>query len=196
LTSGDRYFSVSEVQAFGRLDDGYADGMLGPEESTVVPFEICLATMNRLRFLVDVLGRAQDPIQIQALIDGRSQLILKGDTAQWHHLDYAAPGRHDFRNEPTIINGIAWYPKWPDRRNTQNQDCNCYSDVLSGVSPAIPSRAAKVTLRTIRSRGETTILQQPSAANGYTLIIEFNDNPQGGSDDYVVAVDFARPPSY
>ena len=37
---------------------------------------------------------AAKSITIQALIDGKSQLHLKGNSAQWFHRDFAAPGRH------------------------------------------------------------------------------------------------------
>ena len=33
-------------------------------------------------------------LEISALIDGRDQLIIQGDTLQWHHFDFAAVGRH------------------------------------------------------------------------------------------------------
>ncbi|MBI4641246.1 MAG: hypothetical protein HY731_11160 [Candidatus Tectomicrobia bacterium] len=49
-------------------------------------------------------------LRVQAHIDGRSRLILRANTAQWHHLDFAAPGRHGFVNLPTIINGVQWFP--------------------------------------------------------------------------------------
>lgn len=47
-------------------------------------------------------------IRVQAWVDGRSQLVLQGDTARWHHFDYAAPGRLGFANAPTTIDGVDW----------------------------------------------------------------------------------------
>ena len=38
------------------LRDGYSDGELGPEESIIVPFTICLKEFSSFRFFVDVLG--------------------------------------------------------------------------------------------------------------------------------------------
>ena len=32
-------------------------------------------------------------LEVQALIDGIDQLIIQGNTLQWHHLDFAAVGR-------------------------------------------------------------------------------------------------------
>jgi hypothetical protein len=38
-------------------------------------------------------------VEIEALIDGRDQLIIQGNTLQWHHLRSAAVGRR-------------WPPRW------------------------------------------------------------------------------------
>jgi len=129
-------------------------------------------------------------IRVEALIDGRSQLILRANTAQWHHFDFAAPGRHLFVNVPTVINGVDWFPDWPDIPNKENRDCNCFSDVFNGVVPPLPQTNTQITFRTIQSRHITHIVQLPTASNNYTLIIEFDDNPVGGDDNYIVEIDF------
>jgi hypothetical protein len=130
-----------------------------------------------------------ETIRIEAHIDGRSQLILRGSTAQWHHFDYAAPGRELGVNEPTRISGVDWFPVWPDLPTAENLFCDCFSDVFSGVGPSVPATDATVELRIVQSRHVTTLVQQPSAQNDYTLIIEFDDNPPGGPDWYIVEVD-------
>ena len=127
-------------------------------------------------------------IRIQAHIDGRSQLILRRNKAQWHHFDFAAPGRHEFRNEPTVINGIPWFPVWPDVPDAENRFCDCLSDVFKPLKPKLSKTGVNVDLDLVRSRGRTEILQYPSKENRYTLIIEFDDNAFGGSDDYLVEV--------
>jgi hypothetical protein len=130
------------------------------------------------------------PIRISAWIDGRSQLILKGNTAQWHHLEANAPGREGGVTEPTIINGVDWFPVWPgDPGDPLNHSCNCFSDVFDGVNPPLPSQDMTVVLREIQVRQEVSVIQQPSAANDYTLIIEFNDNQPGGAAWYTVEFD-------
>ncbi len=126
------------------------------------------------------------PIRISALIDGRSQLILRGNRAQWHHLDFAAPGRLWFANEPTVINGQRWFPVWPDTPDPENRDCNCFSDWFTGVFPPVSQTATRYDLRLLQSRSRTAIIQQPTASNDFTLIIEFDDNPEDAGDVYVV----------
>jgi hypothetical protein len=137
-------------------------------------------------------GTGEKVVRIEAHIDGRSQLILRGNTVQWHHLDFAAPGRHEFRNEPTIINNATWFPVWPDVPDEENRFCNCFSDVFKPVKPALPRQDISVNLNLLQSRDQTAIIQYPSEENGYTLIVEFDDNSFPGSDDYIVEVQLTR----
>jgi len=127
-------------------------------------------------------------IRVQALVDGRSQLVLQGDTAQWHHFDFAAPGRLGFGNAPTTIDGIDWYPQWPDIPDAENRECHCFSDVFTGVNPPLPQTDVVVSLISVRARGSVSIVQPPNAQNGSTLIVEFDDNPQPGAVWYVVDI--------
>ena len=117
-----------------------------------------------------------DSITVEAYIDGRSQLILSGSSAQWHHFNYAAPGRWRLADEPTIINGVEWFPTWPDVPDPENRCGECYSSVFTGVSPPLPPTKMDVELVPIQSRFETSVVQYPTPSNGYSLVIEFNDN--------------------
>lgn len=49
-----------------------------------------------------------------------------------------------------------------------------------------------VDLKIIQSRGETEIVQYTSKQNDYTLILKFDDNQIGGSDNYIVEVLFSN----
>jgi parallel beta-helix repeat protein len=126
-------------------------------------------------------------INITALIDGRSQLIISNSTVQWYHIDWAAPERLFPHDEPTYINGLPWYP-WPEPG--EYRDCHCYSDVFSNLYPPLPRENISLELNKIKGRGEVNTIQYPSSNNGYTLIIEFNDNPFGGDDWYEVEIQF------
>lgn len=138
-------------------------------------------------------------VEIQALIDGRDQLIIQGNTLQWHHLDFAAVGRHDGRNEPTVIstqlNGITimdnveWIPQWsappPNRINAEE-----FSSIFAGLAPGLPLAELSVQLIEIESRNATTIVELPTASNGFATVIEFDDNPFGASDFYTARLEF------
>lgn len=84
-------------------------------------------------------------LNVRALIDGRSQLIVQGNTVHWHHLDDAAPGCWEGANEPTYLNGIAWYPIWPDIPDPENRDCDCDSSTYVGV-PTLARQDQTVSL--------------------------------------------------
>lgn len=148
---------------------------------------------------IPLVARAQSPpeitIEIRADIDGRSQLILRGNTAQWHHFDFAAPGRQLFTNFPTTINGVDWFPVWPDVPNAENRFCNCFSDVFTGVVPPLPAQPIEVGLQILsvvrhdapgEPAGTVAIVQFPTPENNFTIIVEFDDNPQFGSAFYHV----------
>ena len=110
-------------------------------------------------------------LAIRAHIDGRSQLVLRGDTVYWHHLEWAAPGRHQHleqgTGEPTYPNGIAWRPTWPDSPDAENRDCDCNSSAFEGV-PSLAAQEQEVSLEILQARQKPALIQQP-AADRYTL---------------------------
>ena len=134
-------------------------------------------------------------IEIQAHIDGRDHLLLKGDTMQWHHFDFAAVGRERGSNSPTIVGGLSaspytlilWLPVWPSPPPDEIR-LEALSSVLSGVNPSIPSDGAPWQVEKVFGRGEVNITEQPNQANGFTLILEFDDNAFGGSAFYGVVL--------
>ncbi len=129
------------------------------------------------------------PLMVSAYIDGRSRLILQRDTVHWHHLDFAAPGRLDFVNEPTFLNGEAWFPTWPDVPNAENRDCNCDSSTFKGTPP-LAAKPQAVELSVVQARNTVFIVQHPDQSNNHTLIVEFDDNPPGGADWYRIALTY------
>jgi hypothetical protein len=135
-------------------------------------------------------SKPESTITVEALIDGRSQLILRKNTAQWYHLDFAAPGRHEFVNVPTIINGQEWFPIWPDVPDAENRDCYCYSSVFKGVKPVLHPNNPPLEINVLQGRGAVSIAEYPSKANQYALVIEFDDDPYGGPAMYQIQIVF------
>lgn len=126
-------------------------------------------------------------LKVRAYIDGRSQLIIQGNTVYWHHLDFEAPGRWEYGggSKPTYLNQDAWEPTWPDIPDATNQDCNCDSSSYEGI-PNLAKTGQAVWLDVIQGRGAVYIIQQPSTTNNYTLIVELDDNPFDGAAWYEV----------
>ncbi len=145
-----------------------------------------------------------------ALIDGVSDLIIQGNTLQWHNLAYYAPGKwtpsatpfdpSSWDNRPTLVtttfNGspqmtdVAWYPNWPSGVAGDQ-----WSSVFSSLVPNLPSGAMTVTLGTVVAREGFTIQQLPTALNGYTLVLHFNDNSSPGADWYEATINIDAVPS-
>jgi hypothetical protein len=147
-----------------------------------------LAVQATVLFLLTSTSALAATIRVEAFINGHSQLLIKGNTAQWHHIEAAAPGGGT-PGDPTVINGVAWFPSWP--QPGENRDCNCYSGVFDGADPGLAAVDQTVSLSQTKGREKVTVSQQPAAANGYTAIIDFND-PEGGGDDYAVDLNFPQ----
>jgi hypothetical protein len=127
-------------------------------------------------------------IRVEAYIDGRSQLIIRGNTAQWQHFADSAPGipQNPSENFPTIINSANWVPSW----SGDPSNCGgCFSSVFSGVCPGLSTVTQMVALNRIQTRDSVSIIQQPAAGNNYTLIVWFDD-PDPGGFWYIIELDF------
>jgi len=132
-------------------------------------------------------------LDVRAFIDGRDQLIIRGETLQWHHFDFAAPGRIGGRNDPTVIattlNGVpvmdhvAWVPDWPLPPPDPIR-FEAFSSVFTGLRPAIPSQDLTVTLQVIEARSILELVQLPAEVNDYMTVVQFNDNGPGGATFY------------
>jgi len=165
-----------------------------PSPVAILVFTSWTLTVPLVNAQSDIENTVTESITIQALIDGKSQLHLKGNSAQWFHLDWAAPGRFiDDGVEtiaPTVINEVEWFPVWPDEPDLENRDCNCFSDVFNGIVPGISSAASNFGLENIQIRDLASIVQFPKSANDHTLIIEFDDNDSGGNTDNIVKLTY------
>jgi hypothetical protein len=127
-------------------------------------------------------------VRIEALIDGRSDLLLSGATVQWLHLEFAAPGRHDGEHLPTLVDGVAWFPTWPDEPDDENRGCGCLSDVGTLIDPPLPQVPSVATLTAVEVRSVAAVVEQPTAANDFTTVVEVDDTGATGSDTYVIDV--------
>ncbi len=119
---------------------------------------------------------------VRADIDGHSVLTIRGRSARWFHIDYAAPGRHNGKNEPTIINGTKWFPSWP--QPGQNYNCDCHSSTFDKVMPRVPRNAVSVFVQAVSCRDTCSA----SYSDDGTLVIDFNDDPSSSDAWYEVRV--------
>ena len=122
-------------------------------------------------------------LNIVALIDGISQLIIKGDSLHWYHVEAFVPCA-------IYINGQSWGPTWPNEV-LGNRDCLCNSSSYIGI-PTLARINQTVSINIIRGRSSVKIIQQPNAINDYTLIIEFNDSKPSGAG-YEISIGYLTP---
>jgi RNA polymerase sigma factor (sigma-70 family) len=143
-------------------------------------------------------GPSTQPVEmtvtVRAYVDGRSRLSLKGNTASWQNFEYAAPGKMGGHNDPTIINGVRWIPTWEDSDvSPEVRLAKSKSDTFNQVEPAVAAAAMVVTVEKIRCRENASVVQQPSAENDFTTIVEFDDSRTGGADWYELKLTFSPP---
>jgi probable HAF family extracellular repeat protein len=130
-------------------------------------------------------------LKVKAWIDGESQLIIQGNTVYWHNLAYNAPG-YESQNKPfptylttAHMGTVAWKPKGWSNGTSGDTACAPYTKLRLPLAGA----GQTVILNKITARGDATISQQPSAANDYTLILDFDDQAMGGADWYEVSLE-------
>jgi hypothetical protein len=127
------------------------------------------------------LHRDRFTFVVRADIDGHSILTIRGRSARWFHIAYAAPGRHSGKNKPTIINGTKWFPKWP--HPGENRDCRCHSSTFKKVKPRVPLHVVAVYVKAVSCRDSCSVSYSDGA-----LVVDFNDNPSASDAWYEVKV--------
>jgi RNA polymerase sigma factor (sigma-70 family) len=132
-------------------------------------------------------------LRVKAFIDGRSFLKIRGNTVQWYHQEFAAPGRLGGQNRPTVINGKDWLPEWPDL-GEENREYQGVSSKYEDLAPPLPAAEVAVSIVPVRVRGKVTVVQQPTPDNQYTATVDFDDGPLGGAADYVVDIRWQTAP--
>jgi hypothetical protein len=128
-------------------------------------------------------------LRVAALIDGESHLIIHGTTLHWQHFDFAAPGRWNFVKDPIGLNGADWYPDWPDVPDSENRDCGGCMSSSTELPIGVPRAPATATWTEVQTRRAQGIVQQPSAANDYELIVLISDKGVTGAAEYIVDID-------
>jgi hypothetical protein len=125
--------------------------------------------------------------EVQAHVGGRSHLIIKENTLQWHHFEGPAPGLcralWNFgtdANSPTIVDSnqgpnITWVPTgWPAALGNGTHP-ESFSSIFNALTPFFRNGGEYWGLNQLWGKGDTKIIQQPDAFNEHTLIIEFDD---------------------
>jgi hypothetical protein len=126
-------------------------------------------------------------LRVEANIDGISELVMQDGTIFWNHLDWAAPGRHDGMDAPTLLNGYAWMP-WEGRDGELRGPYPVISEPLSLSTVGLDTTRIweVVGLEGLDGRGAIVISRWPSAENGYSSGVIFDDDWAGSDMWYSV----------
>ena len=119
--------------------------------------------------------------KVRAQIDAHSQLVVRRDSPYWHHLIYVRPGLHDCRC-PTLINGYPWTPIW--LKEIAELDLTDPPVDSKPLDISASFSASGVAIAEVLGRGRVAVAQQPTAANDFTLIVDFDDIKEGGAAFY------------
>jgi len=87
------------------------------------------------------------------------------------------------------LDNYQWIPDFYD----YPASAGTLSDVLAGLKPPLPSADMQVSAKAIRARGSAGVQQLPTSANGYTLILDFDDDTVPGADVYTLEVTITTP---
>ncbi|MEA3188354.1 MAG: hypothetical protein QOD99_2184, partial [Chthoniobacter sp.] len=98
-------------------------------------------------------------------------VIIQDGKITIHHIDWERPTN-------IVINGRKWTPAWSENNDT---------DAFTKFSPTLaPFDGTPATVKKNTGRGEVTIHEQPTAANGQKLVVRLRDAGSGASDFDVV----------
>lgn len=134
-------------------------------------------------------------LRIEALIDGESHLVIRGTTLHWRHFQFAAPGRWDqdggspWTRLPTRLDGADWLPAWPDQPTPENRDCNGCESSTTELAVGVPRAPSTVRIMEVQTRRAQGVVQMPSAANDWELIVLVSDVGVGGAAPYILEID-------
>lgn len=139
-------------------------------------------------------------LRVSAFIDGRSRLVLSGSQVRWFHLDFSAPGRlgtddGERDSQPTLIDGLEWWPTWPDVPDSENRDCGCGTvDAWTDLAVPVPQGASTAIVTPVgEMRGAARVIEQATVANDFAVVVELDDNQTAGGTTYVIDIDVTGP---
>jgi hypothetical protein len=145
-----------------------------------------------------VPASAQGPVvEIRAWIGGLSRLELSADRATWQHFSGPAPGRSlcqlglpTWPIRPTYLDGVAWWPVWPDVPTCENRNCGgCRSDTWTGVPTPLPTGAFVPRLTIVSGTRSARIVEEPHYGNGFRVVLEFEHEGLGPGVWYEVLLE-------
>ncbi|MEP6672484.1 MAG: hypothetical protein ABJF10_25195 [Chthoniobacter sp.] len=108
-------------------------------------------------------------IVIKALVDARDHWTIQNGKLSIQHFEFKQP-------VDIVINGVKWAPTWTN--NT--------TDEFTAFTPPLASFAgSNLSIKKTKGRGDVTILEPPTEANGYKLVFRLQDKGAGANEHEV-----------
>lgn len=108
-------------------------------------------------------------IVIKALVDASDHWIIQNGKLHIEHIDWKEPAN-------IVINGIKWNPNWNGK----------VTDDFTAFSPPLaPFTSGNLTVRKAKGRGDVSVLEAPTEANGYKLVVLLRDKGNGAGEHEV-----------
>jgi hypothetical protein len=112
-------------------------------------------------------------IVIKALVDARDHWTIQDGKLRIEHFEFKKPIN-------IVINGVKWEPNWTGKLT---------DDFTAFTPPLAPFAGANLTVRKVKGRGEVTIFEAPTEANGYKLVFRLEDKG-AGADEHEVHINW------
>ncbi|RJP30813.1 MAG: hypothetical protein C4527_08975 [Candidatus Omnitrophota bacterium] len=147
-------------------------------------------------------------LHIKAYVEGASVLVFREHAMRWYrvHTSKLAFAHAPATIHPTSLNGVEWTPDWCAVDTNGDLIPSQWSSICAAVSPAIPRQDMQVELKIPQAslihclceqkgqtatsplnigqapRGSISVLEHPTAGNGYVLALLFEPFKQDGAD--------------
>lgn len=132
-------------------------------------------------------------INVGCAIDFLDRLVIGPSKVYWDHINGGLPGLYAIsqgQDPQTHLNGTTWTPQWPNPNGVHGppQTSSIFNTAIFSALNGLQN----VDCRVITATGRwalPSVVQVPSAANNYELIINFDDIPPVGSDWYSIEIE-------
>lgn len=128
-------------------------------------------------------------ITIQALVDGRDLIYIRGNKICIQHMLNQFIGEYNDSNIPVCINGNedVWQPKWNQAISDEHQ--------FNKTIPSLPTSGTwdetNMSVKYVTTGlGKIEIITYPNADNNYTLTIKVDDHLPSGAHWYFLDIDW------
>lgn len=154
----------------------------------IILFAIIVTTAIMTGCSTFVPPEKEGKVTIQALIDGRDLIYIKGNKICIQHMLNQFIGKYNDSDYPVLINGNnVWKPVWNEAISNEY--------VFPQGVPALPTSGTwdetNMSVKYVTTGlGRIEVVAYPSEENNYTLVIKADDHLPSGAHWYFFDIDW------